>query len=419
MENKILLEEINRIKLISNYDLNRTSIENEEIILERNMSREFRAFLETTRGTEVVRGELETILKQGGIEIKTLKDPLGGVRTLTKPSEILKAFKEGKLAENSVVDLKNAMFKNSKSSELIKALAQDYVTSEKFIAEYSHLSNAEILNKLNRGPMKLPKNSEQSRAILNAHEAKLVKDAEELRNAEELRRAEELRKRKEQKNPENERTFNPKEEPKPYESEREWKNTQKMTEEERIIEVKRRKPKKERVKMIKEDPKGFFEFLKKSGLVIWKAGGWVLSNIVWIALFGGLAYGVWQLWSKLTGVKKECPPGMTEDPKTGECVKGGESEDDDNTEDNRIKDEQGNSYDPCSGVFKIWCVTKDGINENGTDYISQAQDCLGLSPTGMFNKEMEDKLYKKINKRTFTKADMTLICMRRSTLAAL
>lgn len=417
MENKILLEEINRIKLISNYDLNKTSIENQKIIFERNMSREFRAFLETTRGTEVLRSELETILKQGGIEIKTLKDPLGGVRTLTKPSEILKAFKEGKLAESSVVDLKTAMFKNSNSSELIKALSNDFVNSEKFIAEYSHLSNAEIVNKLNKGPMKLPKNSEQSRAIINAHEAKLAKDA---KAAEEARKAEELRKRKESKKPEEQRTPNPKEEPKPYESEREWKNTEKMTEEERIIEVKKRMPKEKRVKMIKEDPKGFFKFLKKSGLVIWKAGGWVLSNIVWLALFGGLAYGVWQLWSKLTGVKKECPPGMTEDPQTGECVKGGESEDDDNnTEDNRIKDEQGNSYDPCSGVFKIWCVTKDGINENGTDYISQAQDCLGLSPTGMFNKEMEDKLYKKINKRTFTKADMNLICMRRSTLAAL
>lgn len=419
MENKILLEEINRIKLISNYNLNKTSIENQKIIFERNMSREFKTFLDSARGTEVVRSELETILKQGGIEIKTLKDPLGGVRTLTKPSEILKALKEGKLAESSIVDIKVTMYKNTQSSELIKAIANDFVNSEKFIAEYSHLSNAEILNKLNKGPMKLPKNSEQSRAILNANEAKLAKDAEALRKAEEARKAEELRKTKEPKNPEDKRTINPKEEPKPYESEKEWKNTEKMTEEERIIEVKKRKPKKVREKMIKEDPKGFFDFLKKSGLVIWKAGGWVMSNLVWIALFGGLAYGAWVLWSKKTKVTKECPPGMIEDPQTGECVKGGESEDDDNTQDNRIKDEQGNSYDPCSGVFKIWCVTKDGISENGTDYISQAQDCLGLSPTGMFNKEMEDKLYKKINKRTFTKADMTLICMRRSTLAAL
>ena len=57
--------------------------------------------------------------------------------------------------------------------------------------------------------------------------------------------------------------------------------------------------------------------------------------------------------------------------------------------------------------------------DGGIDYISQAQDCLGISPTGMFNKELEDRLVKKIHKRTFTKEDIKLICMAGGTLARL
>lgn len=399
MENKILLEELNRIKFISNYSLDKTSVENKKNISE-NYRNLFRDFLETTRGTEVVRGELESIVKQGGVEIKTISSPISAGKVLTKTSDILKALKEGRLAESSVADLKSLMMKNTSDKNLMKAIAEDVVYSEKFINDYAHLSDSQIRDKL-RNSMKLPKDSEQTRAILNAHEAKLAEDA---------RKAEELRRRDEDplRNPESE----------PYKSEKEWKSYENMkSPQERVGEFRRRYSKTQIARDAKSAPKKLFESLKKAGLLIWKGGKWVISNALWILIFGGMAYAIWKNWSAITGVFKDCGDGMVEDPNTGECVKAGTSDDGDGG--NKITDDQGNTYEPCTGVYKIGCVTSDGKKENGIDYISQAQECLGLSPTGMFNKELENKLNDKINKRSFTKADLSLICMAGGTLAAL
>ncbi len=396
MDNKILLEEIKRIHFISNYNLLKTSVENKEIIYERPV---FKDFLTSTRGTEVVRGEIESILKAGTVDFKTAKNSLGGQKTLKKTSDILKALKEGRLAESSVADLKSVMMKNTTNKDLMTSIANDVVNSEKFISDYSHLSHKEIKDKLKGSAMNLDQASEQTRAILNAHELKL---AEDLKNAkikaedDLFRDTESLR------------------DPTPYKSEKEWKSYDNMTSKERVREYKRRYPNSKVEREAKTNPKGLFTNLKDAGILIWKGGKWVISNALWILIFGGLAYGIWKYWSKSTGVLKDCGEGMVEDPETGDCVKGGTSQNDD-----LIVDKDGNTYNPCTGVYKIGCVTSDGIKENGTDYISQAQECLGLSPTGMFNKELENKLYNKINKRSFTKADLSLICMAGGTLAAL
>ncbi len=407
MDKKILIEELNRIKYISNYNLSHTSEENKKIILERNALRDF---LSTARGSEVVRGEVESILKAGGIELKTAKSALGGERTLFKASEVLKAVREGKLASESLAELKGVMMKNTKDRELMNAIAHDIVYSERFIENYSHLSHSEIKDMLaTKSSMKLPRESEQTRAILNAHDAKLAEDA---RNAG-------------RKPPVEDDFFRDTEsfrEPKPYNSEKEWKTYEGMNQRERVTEFKRRYPKSQVARDAKSAPKKLFESLKKAGLLVWKAGGWVISNVLWILIFGGLAYAVWANWSKITGVFKDCGEGMVEDPETGDCVKAGSSTDNGNgsgSDDNKITDSEGNTYDPCSGVYKIGCVTSDGIKENGVDNISKAQECLGLSPTGKFNKELENKLYSKINKRSFNHADLSLICLPGGTLAAL
>ena len=115
-----------------------------------------------------------------------------------------------------------------------------------------------------------------------------------------------------------------------------------------------------------------------------------------------MAYGVWQYFSKETGVDREGEEGTSDDGRIPEP---------------KITDEEGNVYNPCTGVYKINCVTSD--SDGGSDFISQAQECLGLSATGKFNKELETKLISKIHKRTFTKDDMKYICMAGGTLARL
>lgn len=395
-DKKIILEEISRMRYILEYNLGKTSVENLKVITE---WRAFRDLLMTRDGATAVRGEIESVLKTGNLEIKAVKDLGGGTEILTKSSDIIKAIKDGRLTEQSLLELKGAIFQTTTNPGVIEAIAKDLVNSKEWERSYAHLSNQEILSKLRRGKLKVNPNSDQARSILNAHEAKL---AEELRATEELRNAENLRQRDSYRES-------------PYRSEKEWKDYSTLrTEEERAREFYRRYGVTIE-KQAKTNPSGLFGKLTDAGLLILKGGKWVLSNAVWLIIFGGLAYGAWALWSKKTGVKKDCPQGMVYDFESGDCVRAGETEDDQN----KVTDEQNNVYNPCEGVFKIWCITKDGVKENGVDYISQAQDCLGLSVTGMFNKEMEEKLYKKINKRTFTKADMSLICMRRSTLAAL
>ena len=389
MEKNLLLEEISRINYISKYNLNETSVENSKVILEyfREGLSAFRDLAATREGASILRGEIEAVLKSGK-EIKAVSEFGRELKTLTKASDVLKAIKENRITTESLLSLKGSIFKNTKDVRVIDAIAEDLVNSKEFVEEYAHLSNKEILDKLSRSGLKLPKNSEQSRAILNAHELKIAEDSRRFRESEQFREGEYYRSEKEWK---------------PYESYK--------SDTERTYEFRRRHG--ERIKeTIQREPKSFFKRLKDAGAFVWKGGKWVIKNIWSIFLLGLLGWGVYSWFTRDQNIGDDCDAGFVMDPTTGKCVKSGSS-----GEEEKITDDEGNVYQPCSGIYKINCVTKEG--DGGIDYISQAQDCLGISPTGMFNKELEDRLVKKIHKRTFTKEDIKLICMAGGTLARL
>ena len=378
---KILLEEINRIKYISSYDSRETSEENRINILERGgegreVWRGFQELLRTDREVfSAFKSELEGLMK-------TLKVVTEDGKQLKNADEVLRAIRDGKIALESMVDIGAMTFKSTKNAKLIEALAEDIVRSEKFISDYRNLSEAELLTKLEKGKMKIPKNSKQAEAILKANERAIAQETrtgfDEFRSG--YREFEGGFR-------ESERAYGN------FRSEREYEEAakrwyQKNRDLEKALEGKQTKT--------------VFDRLKKSGLLIWKGGKWVIGNALWILLFGGLAYGVWQYFSKETGVEREDGEGSSDyEPKP----------------EPKITDSEGNTYDPCTGIYKIGCITKDG--EGGVDFISQAQDCLGLEPTGMFNKKLENALVNKIHKRTFTKEDIKFICMAGGTLAQL
>jgi len=153
--------------------------------------------------------------------------------------------------------------------------------------------------------------------------------------------------------------------------------------------------------MMQDNPLTAWEMLKQSGLLLWKGGKWLIGVPLFIALGlgGALGYGIWKYFKNKTGAEREGG--------------GGEGSSDLDP----IKDEKGNVYKPCTGTYRINCVTKEG--EGGDDFITKAQRCLGLSETGMFDKELENKLASKLNKRSFTKEDIKYICMGGGTLAQL
>ena len=65
----------------------------------------------------------------------------------------------------------------------------------------------------------------------------------------------------------------------------------------------------------------------------------------------------------------------------------------------------GEKYIECDEPYYKGCVGKKGDNT-----IKKAQDCLGVTPNGFFNQETEDALKNKINKKSFTSSDMSAIC---------
>ena len=399
-EKRIILEEIRRINYILNYKLNETSVENKRHINERygDGVSAFRDFFSTREGAAILRTELEAAI-QSGMELRTIAG-VGKAEKLVKASDVIKAIKEERIAEQSLLDLKGYIFQNSKNPSVIEAVAYDIVHSKEWERSFAHLSPKEIIARLGKTGLKVKPGSEQARSILNAHDAKLLKDAKDLKDAKELKTAEDL---KNAENLKNGKDLKDVEGPGGREGYRERGPMSEKQIENANKDFIRQNPKIVEDVRNGKNSKSVWRGLKKSGLLIWKGGKWILSNGLWIILFGGLAYGLWQYFKNETGAERE-----------------GENEGSSDYEpkpESKITDSEGNVYDPCTGIYKIGCITKDG--EGGVDYISKAQDCLGLSPTGMFNKQLENALVNKIHKRTFTKGDIKYICMAGGTLAQL
>jgi len=397
-EKRIILEEIRRINYILNYKLNETSVENKRHINERygDGIGALRDLASTREGVALLRTEFEAAI-QSGMELRTIAG-VGKAEKLVKASDVIKAIKEERIAEQSLLDLKGYIFQNSKNTSVIEAVAYDIVHSKEWERSFAHLSPKEIIARLGKTGLKVKPGSEQARSILNAHDAKLLKDAKDLKDAKELKTAEDL---KNAENLKNGKDFKDVEGPGGREG---YKERGPMSEKQ--IENANKDFIRQNPKIVEDvrngkNSKSVWRGLKKSGLLIWKGGKWILSNGLWIILFGGLAYGLWQYFKNETGAEREDEGSSDYEP----------------TPEPKITDSEGNVYDPCTGIYKIGCITKDG--EGGVDYISKAQDCLGLSPTGMFNKQLENALVNKIHKRTFTKGDIKYICMAGGTLAQL
>ena len=138
---KLILEDINRIKYISSYNLIKTSEENKINLIERDLFRGIKDLLGTDRAVfSSFKGELDVILSTN----KNLKIFASDGKQLKTSSEVLSAIKTDSLSLQSTIDVFAETFKQTKNQKIINATAEDIVASEKFIKEYSNLSPAEI-----------------------------------------------------------------------------------------------------------------------------------------------------------------------------------------------------------------------------------------------------------------------------------
>lgn len=363
----IIIEDINRIKFLSGYDLSKTSKENYIIISEQGL---IKALIGDAELVRELRTELQSIEKQlfsrFGI---TTKDG----KSLKSVDEVIKALKDGKLADAERMRVKRTLFYNTKNDKLIAAIAEDIVDTKTFKNEYSSGTSGERFLKLKKNNPHLK--DEQLKAVFDANEKRL-KDLDTFKDEESLRDIENA------------------------------KNKQNPSEKQYERDIKSYSESGELSRDMKNKPNKFLDWLERRG--VWDPIKRVIKTkaILKIALVTGIAAGVLYYFFKKHGnVEDDCQEGFEFSPEQNDCVKKGSSSEDGN-DNTTITDEDGNVYRDCEKEFHIGCKT----SKNSEDIISKAQACLGVKVTGLFNKETEIALSKKINQITFTKDDMKYIC---------
>ena len=414
---KELLEEIRRIKFISNYNSEFTSEENKQTLIEQG----FRSII---RDTSQLRGLMSDIEKVLSSEIKGGAFVTKDLKQLKTADEIIEALRLGKLAPAEQGRLSWNIFRKTDNPVIMKAIAEDTVQSKTFIQKYGSLDKQTFVNRL-KDKYKL--NSKQTEELWRANSRRIssstkegesafktAKQAEEAaRRAEEaarraeaaLKEAEDAARKAKVSSEEVETTLSSL-----NRSERRWlKNWIKIN-------------KINNFEVWIKDRGNFERFLLdlRSRGGIWnRVFKWgkrtvLFSGLIALTKFligmGLLGFGVWWLYGLFTksGWDVECEPGYYHKKGVG-CVKrgGGDEDEEDKDEEDKDEEDKKDGYVECDTLYKKGCKNKKG----NTDII-KAQECLKVNVTGLFDQATEDALFKKINKRTFTKDDLNTICSK-------
>ena len=426
---KELLNEILKIKVLSNYDTSKTSVENEGVLVERTT---LKTLAKDARYLEALRLELDDILRKTGA--------LGSKGMLKTSDDVIFALKNGSIEVADLGRINHAILKTSKNPALRKTAAGWIVSQKTFGKAFSSGTATQRLAKLKE---------------LNPNMSdEMIRD---------LHMANELR----LKNLGKSGKLKPKVEPKPKVADDAGKladdagkvaddagkvGTQNVSQNVEVIiqqtgreldDVARQKGWKNIDDWARNDKDDYLRYMdgerrqlrNKKGIfsrfVNWGRRSILFSTLLKIAKWGAIGYGVWWLYNKMKEVDIDtvceegevfmgegigCKPKKPEDDKCPEgehfeqgkgCVKDGGGGGGGGG--GQIKDPNGNTYIECTPPYYKGCVGK-----KGDDNIRKVQDCLGVTPNGFFNKETEDALFNKINKRSFSPSDMPTICAKSS-----
>ena len=415
---KELLEEIRRIKFISNYNSEFTSEENKQTLIEQG----FRSII---RDTSQLRGLTSDIEKVLSSEIKGGAFVTKDLKQLKTADEIIEALRLGKLAPAEQGRLSWNIFRKTDNPVIMKAIAEDAVQSKTFIQKYGSLDKQTFVNRL-KDKYKL--NSKQAEELWKANSRRIsssTKEGESVfktsREAEEAaRRAEEAARKAEAALKE---TENAAKKSKVSAEEVETTLSSLNRSERRWLEnwIKTNKIKNFEVWI--QDSSNLERLtrdLKSRGGIWNKVFKWgkrtvLFSGLIALSKFligmGLLGFGVWWLYDQFKKIGwdvDDCEPGYYYKKGVG-CIKrggGDEDEEDENENENENEDEE-DKYVECDTLYKKGCKNKKGNID-----IMKAQECLKVTPTGLFDQATEDALFKKINKRTFTKDDLNTICSK-------
>ena len=393
---KELISEILKFKVLSKYETKNTYEENVNSILESRLD-PYKVILQN------IEPELALFLKKTGS-----LGPGGMYKTV---DDVMLALKNKTLSRANLGTLYHQILFNSKNSSLKDAAAQQIVKNQDYIKSFSSGTAAERLLKLKT---KNPNVSEETIKRLHKFNEKRIKAsiksskktekaAEAARALEAERAAEELVKA----------------EAKGYN--RGWDDFYKNNKP-ALDDYARRYGHPDFRSWGRTDFDGLSRNIRDQGRTvkgifgkIINCGGRVIGlRTLWsLAKIAGVSWGVWWLFFRENGFKVTCENGkVVTDPKYCETDK----KTDDGTDDGTIEggnkidtvvDTEGNKYQECEAPYYKGCVNKKGNSD-----IKKVQDCLGVTPNGFFNKETEDALYNKINKKSFSPSDIITICTK-------
>jgi hypothetical protein len=384
MEKKLILEDIQRIMLLSNYNMDMTLSENTTILEQRTLySDVLKAF---SKDGAVVK-ELTLLMKDAKFmnELKggKLFDKAG--KELRTFQDVVGAAKRGTITEKELARFNWAVFKSTPNKAIRIELAKDIVKSDSFISKYGKMTPTEAKNEL----LKQGLDKKDAQRLATAYRDSKSNTTRVQQTLDDLASADEILKLKE------------------VEAAKKVKEAEILGQDIKIAENKKLvdERKLELAKIKDSSPSTVKLFLKTNGVVrfVKNLGKWVIGN-KWFWILGGgtlAGYWLWRNWAKVQGYVEDLLDPWDET-----------SEDDDDTETPRVpgggKDEiKPIVYKNCSpnGPFKKGC--KDYLG--GDKEITALQQVLGLPTTGEFDTTLENEVIARYGSDTLTRDELDSI----------
>ena len=414
---KQLINEILRIKLLSNYDTKNTFSENSEIIIERTT---LKTLAKDARYLEALYLELDDILKMTG--------PLGAKGMFKTADDVIFALKNQSMSVADLGKLNRGVLKTSKNPVLRKSAAGWVVSTETFSKAFSSGTATERLAKLKS---KNPNMSDDMlRDLHTANELRLTNLGKSGKNLGQGGKTVGQGGKTGGQGGKNIIINNINNNSNNFIHSVEYtKELNKYADDwmrttgKDADELARKYKFKNFEDWGRTDPDGMIRVMESEartgrgffGRAFAKGRRWAT---VWsIVKWGGLAVGAYWLYKQLFSGSNECadepgthmvegvgcvpnePPKPTPTPDVDPVVT--------DTTTNQGGGGDGEKYIECGPPYYKGCIGK-----KGDDNIKKAQDCLGVTPNGFFNQETEDALKNKINKKSFTPSDMSAICAK-------
>lgn len=382
---KLIKEELDRIILLSKYNMKLTLNENKTLINEQGLKGFLRA-IEHERGIidDITRSmkEAEFLSHFGG---KGIKDTLG--RTLRTADDVIKAAREGNLSSKTLSRFNFATFKTTKNKAIEEALAEEIAPS--LIKKYGNLTPSEAKLKLSAQGLS-PEKAEALIKVMKAGETgrsgsktitQIGKESDDAFRATEQQAKAEMENATRQAKIKN------------FDDQIDAARAEKAIREKKI----------ELAKIKDSTPNKVLLFLKTNRAIrfVRKLGKWVISGKMLLLLAGGIAgYLVWKNWAKINDLFIE------DDIDDSRIEHGGGDEAPSPQQTLQTEDGPGDGivYGNCPGDLKLGC------RDEYTNDIKKIQGCLGVPKTGFFGKNTEARLISKWGKNTINDEGIDTLC---------